>query len=413
MIRFDTRDKKPKLYIELVIMAVAAAAVICALLFAGEAKLAVVSAILAVFFAVSAAVFFMSFVKQAQYNPYSYNTIMYFGFGLFISSIAITFIVQTIRCVADPAAYSYDFITHILLHSARNYMILSSPFVLAFSIALFVSNISLILHETKRVQNFLGMLLAVLMVLGEAALFVFDYYASGSLLRIIVHEIFWNLFAALYLYFECMVLGSMVAGAMTALYKPDTDQDYIVILGCRVAPDGKPYPLLAGRIDKALEFYSRQFKESGKKALFVPSGGKGSDEMISESECMKNYLEDHGISEDGIIMENRSENTFENMTFSRELIMEDWNRRTDHPEGSAPKVIFSTTNYHVFRSGLYARRIKFRAIGIGARTKWYFWPNAAVREFIGLLTGHKIKQIIVLLGLVAVYVALPLIVYLQ
>lgn len=413
MIRFDTRDKKPKLYIELVIMAVAAAAVICALLFAGEAKLAVVSAILAVFFAVSAAVFFMSFVKQAQYNPYSYNTIMYFGFGLFISSIAITFIVQAIRCVADPAAYSYDFITHILLHSARNYMILSSPFVLAFSIALFVSNISLILHETKRVQNFLGMLLAVLMVLGEAALFVFDYYASGSLLRIIVHEIFWNLFAALYLYFECMVLGSMVAGAMTALYKPDTDQDYIVILGCRVAPDGKPYPLLAGRIDKALEFYSRQLKESGKKALFVPSGGKGSDEMISESECMKNYLEEHGISEDGIIMENRSENTFENMTFSRELIMEDWNRRADHPEGSAPKVIFSTTNYHVFRSGLYARRIKFRAIGIGARTKWYFWPNAAVREFIGLLTGHKIKQIIVLLGLVAVYVALPLIVYLQ
>ena len=413
MLRFDTRDKKPKLYIELALLIVAAVAVAAVLLFAGDTGYAIASAILAVFFTASAAIFFMSFVKQVQYNPYSYNTIMYLGFGLFVTSIAITFIVQTVRCIQSPDLYQSDFIIHILLASARNYMILSSPFVLVFSIALFISNISLILHETKRVQNFLGMLLAVLMVLGEAALFFFDYYTSGSLARIIVHEIFWNLFAAIYLYFECMIIGSIVAGAMTARYNPDPDQDYIVILGCRVSPDGKPYPLLAGRIEKALGFYRRQLNESGKKALFVPSGGKGSDEIISECGCMKNYLMEHGIGEDEILTEDRSENTFENMRFSRDLIMTHWNEREDKPEGQAPKVVFSTTNYHVFRSGLYARRIKFKAIGIGAKTKWYFWPNAAVREFIGLLTGHKLKQALVLMALIAVYVALPLIAYLK
>ena len=84
MLRFDVRDKKPKLYIELVLMAVAAAAVAAALLFGGEFNLAIASAVLSVFFTASAFVFFMTFVKQVQYNPYSYNTILYFGFGLFI-----------------------------------------------------------------------------------------------------------------------------------------------------------------------------------------------------------------------------------------------------------------------------------------------------------------------------------------
>ena len=45
------------------------------------------------------------------------------------------------------------------------------------------------------------------------------------------------------------------------------------------------------------------------------------------------------------------------------------------------------------------------------RTRWYFWPNAAVREFVGLLTKHKVKQILILGGMVAFYVILTLIEY--
>ena len=46
-----------------------------------------------------------------------------------------------------------------------------------------------------------------------------------------------------------------------------------------------------------------------------------------------------------------------------------------------------------------------RAEGICAPTKWYFWPNAAVRELIGLLTGHRGKQILIVLGLLVFYLA--------
>ena len=48
---------------------------------------------------------------------------------------------------------------------------------------------------------------------------------------------------------------------------------------------------------------------------------------------------------------------------------------------------------------------------MGCRSKWYFWPNASVREFIGLLTQHRIKQGLILLGMIASYVAMTLIYY--
>lgn len=54
--------------------------------------------------------------------------------------------------------------------------------------------------------------------------------------------------------------------------------------------------------------------------MFVPSGGQGSDEIISEGEAMKRYLLEQGIPEDQIMPETKSTNTLENMKFSKELI---------------------------------------------------------------------------------------------
>ena len=95
--------------------------------------------------------------------------------------------------------------------------------------------------------------------------------------------------------------------------------------------------------------------------------------------------------------EDKSRNTFENMKFSKEKIL------AKKPDA---KIAFSTTNYHVFRSGIYARRVKMRAVGMGAKTKWYFWPNAAVREFVGVLSRHKDKQLIVLGSMIVVFALL-------
>ena len=160
--------------------------------------------------------------------------------------------------------------------------------------------------------------------------------------------------------------------------------------------------MLKGRIDSALAFADRQKEKTGKELCFVTSGGQGADEIVSESEAMKRYLMEQGIPESRIIKEDQSKNTYENMLFSKEKIME---------RDPQAKVAFSTTNYHVFRSGLFARMVKMKAEGIGAKTKWYFWPNAAVREFVGLLTRHRVKQVLVISGIILVYIALTLLKY--
>ena len=199
-----------------------------------------------------------------------------------------------------------------------------------------------------------------------------------------------------------MLIGTIAADAIAARYEPEKDKDFLIILGCGLKMDGTPTPLLRGRLDRALDFAERQKSQTGKELMFVTSGGQGPGEAVSESACMKRYLLAHGVSEDRIVEEDRSANTFENMRFSKEKILA---TRSD------AKIAFATTNYHVFRSGLLARRVKMRAVGMGAKTKWYFWPNAAVREFVGLLTKHWGKQALILGGMIAFYVFLTLLVY--
>lgn len=402
LIEFDTRDKKPKLYSLIALTAVFAAAV-SALVLAdpvGNAGAVCVTAAAYYFFAAFALLF--SFREQIRYNPYSYNTIFYFGFALFAICVTATHIRLAVYMFRQPDGYTVRQTLYLLLDSAKNYMMITLPFLLIFSAALCVSNVSLILHEGLRPVNLLGILLSFLTVAGAVFIFAFDCYASGSQTEVMIHDLIVNPAAAVYLYFECMLSGVVVADAIAARHEPEPDKDFIIILGCGLKKDGTPGALLKGRIDRALAFYGRQKAKTGKEATFIASGGRGADEPVAESAAIKRYLTERGVPADRVIEENRSTDTFENMKFSKEIIFE-----TD----PGAKVAFATTNYHVFRSGLFARRVKMRAVGMGAKTKWYFWPNAAVREFVGLLTKHRVKQAVILGSLVVIYAALTLIVY--
>ncbi|MBR4636892.1 MAG: YdcF family protein [Clostridia bacterium] len=402
-VRFDTLNKKPKLYDVLIVFAVALTAVVILSVACGERSALVSALIVDAFLLYAIARLAVAFIGQLRYNPYSYNTIYYSGFALFLISVLIANVLLTAGMIKSPELYSNGaYLIHTLLGSAINYMLLSAPFILVFSIALCVSNISLIRHERFRFVNVLGIILAFLLIAGEAFLFACDMYASGSQKEVMLHDLFVNLFAAVYLYFECMLIGAIIANIIVVKYEPDKDKDFLIILGCGLRKDGTPTPLLRGRCDRALAFDKKQREETGKELIFVTSGGQGENEANSESLAMKNYLLEKGIPEERIIEEDRSTDTFENMKFSKAKI---------EALDKNAKVAFSTTNYHVFRSGLFARRVKMRAVGIGAKTKWYFWPNAAVREFVGLLTAHKLKQTIILVSMVVFYVALTLLAY--
>ena len=400
--RFDTLDKKPKVWNIAVLTAVVAAAV-AALVFIGGDKYALAAcAVVTVYLVAVICLLIRAFFRQMRYNLYSYNTIFYIGFAIFTYSILITHVILLTNIIKAPETYGVEQIAYALLDSARDYILYSFPVVLIFSVGLCVSNVSLIRHEGFRPVNLLGILLSILLVGGAVFLFFFDYEVSGNVDEVRLHDLICSLIRTVYLYVECMLIGTVVANAIAARAEPAPDRDFLIILGCAIRKDGTPTPLLAGRIDRAIEFYEKQKNKTGKELLFVTSGGKGSDEVLSESAVMKRYLIEHGIPEDRIIEENKSVDTYQNMKFSKEKI------DAIDPDG---KIAFSTTNFHVFRSGIFARRFKMRAIGVGAKTKWYFWPNASVREFACLLTKHKLKQAVIFAVMLAVFTGLVLFTY--
>ena len=392
MLKFYSRETKPSLKPLYILTAVVLAMVVGLSLTGFSNHSGAICMVLALYFLSVAFILRWRFMEQIKYAPYSYNTIFYAGFGLFALAISLMYIILTFSMLRESEYQTAYSVLSTIAGSAKTFMLLSAPFILIFSIAMIVSNISLIRHEGGSFVNFLGIILSALFLGGWTFLFAVDMYVTGSMIEVMVHDVWTGFFASICLYVECMVLGTIIADFIAARHEPDKDKDYMLILGCAIRKDGTPTPLLRGRIDRAIEFYEAQKTETGKELTFITSGGQGSDEVISESACMKRYLMEQGIPEERIIEENKSTNTLENMLFSKEKIDE---------RGGEPKVAFSTTNYHVFRSGFFARSAGMKAEGIGAPTKWYFWPNAAVREFVGLLTKRKGLQLTIL-GIMAV-----------
>lgn len=337
----------------------------------------------ALFFSIMAVYMIIQFKDSLKKNMYSYNTIFNCSIMIILVGLAIEFLLLSVYLIFNYRSYQADQFRGLASMIMLLFILASVPFVLIYTVSMSISNISLIRHEGFRPTNSLGIIIGVLMTIGVVVcIFISMKFYMESY---IATQIISNLIYSLFVFFEAFLLGTKICALIAAKHKPKLDKDYIIILGCGIRKDGTLLPLLKGRVDKAIEFYRKQLDETGKKAVFVPSGGQGSDEIISEGEAMKRYLLEQGISEEQIMPETKSTNTLENMKFSKELI-----------EDSNANVAFSTTNYHVFRSGIFSSQAGLKAEGMGSKTKWYFWPNAFIREFVGLIVSYKTKIIFIL-----------------
>ena len=213
-----------------------------------------------------------------------------------------------------------------------------------------------------------------------------------------------NAILAVTSYLELVLIGTIILSIKAAKRIPAFDKDYILILGCQIKKDGTLTNLLKSRADRAIEFAKMQKEATGKDIVFVPSGGKGDDEVIAEADAIRNYLVETGIPEERILVENKLANTYENLKNSMELIHKE--AKTDDA-----KIVFSTTNYHVFRSGFFASQQGIKAEGIGAKTKRYFWINAFIREFIAALVSEWKTHIAIILIWLVMIVSMVGIVY--
>ena len=338
---------------------------------------------------------------------YSYEAILCGGVFMFSLVALFTEVPVYIRHLINPVFYPTGQLVGDIAAGGKYFVIITMIPVAIFSIMLIISNIALLRHERPRLKNVLGLLLGICMIASEYGFYRFgcsDYIGSEK--RLIIYTAVGNVIGIVMTYAECILFSSALCGLRAAKHIPAYDLDYILILGCGFRADGTLFPLLQGRVDRAIGFWKKQKEETGKTAVIIPSGGQGRNEPFSEAQAMYRYMIGTGFPEESIILEDQSANTYQNMAFSKKIIEE------RHGGMSDVNVAFSTTNYHVFRSGVWAGLAGLKAEGMGSRTRWWFWPNAFVRECIGLLKNRLIPEIVCLVLLVVVFAVITRLAYL-
>ena len=166
------------------------------------------------------------------------------------------------------------------------------------------------------------------------------------------------------------VTGAFVGSATSGDRKDDLE--YVVVLGAKVNGTA-PSRTLRERIDAAATYL-----RENPNTIAVVSGGQGSDEGISEAQCIYNGLVQRGIASERIWLEDRATSTWENLNYSMELIREKSGCR---PE----KIGLVTSDFHLCRAKLFAEKCGIQASGIPGKTEnpVYFF-NYFLREIAGV-----------------------------
>lgn len=196
-----------------------------------------------------------------------------------------------------------------------------------------------------------------------AALVIAHRFLSKSLFRALM-----VLVCIGFAYF-CFVEFFIIRDATT---DSDPKRDYLVVLGAAVYQD-QPSLTLVRRLEGALEYL-----EAYPDSIAVVSGGMGPGETVTEAQAMHDWLVEHGIAEERIILEDRATSTLENLSYSFALIRE----RGDVPDGN---VAIVSSAYHLYRAKLMARNMEVEAAGVAAPWGYFFvMLNYFIREAFGV-----------------------------
>ncbi len=355
------------------------------------------TACLSLFFLTAALIFYRASVREKRRVCFSYRSTALLGVAIFF---LVTGFLRADMLLSFARGENAGTVWSLLVGTivtAQTFMRRTAVVIAAFAFLVAVSNLVLIRHEGMRPSNMLGIAVSVLMVGGAA----FGIWMSRSLLTFPLRNVILNVYAGLFVYLECLLTATVIRAFEAGRHEPPYDRDYVLVLGCRIRPDGTLYPLIRARVDRAIDFVNAQLKATGKRAVLIPSGGQGGDEPMAEAEAMARYMRDRGIPDDCILPETKSKTTKENLLFSHRLIAE---------RGGQAKAAFSTSSYHVYRGGILAAEDGWDIDGMGSRTKWYFWPNAFLREFIGLMAAGKTQQLLAAAVIAVVSAGLTLLV---
>ena len=157
---------------------------------------------------------------------------------------------------------------------------------------------------------------------------------------------------------------------------PPLHFDFIVVLGCRVLPNGLPCETLVRRAERAAELFHAGFADA-----VLATGGVGEDSGgVSEAEAIRTLLVDRGVPMERVLLEDRSTTTLENAAFSAALV------------GGASMLVV-TDSYHALRAERVFRRHFPEAYAVGATPRPRIRVKGALREVFALARYRALGRI--------------------
>lgn len=168
-----------------------------------------------------------------------------------------------------------------------------------------------------------------------------------------------------------IIIQTLIISSFNSNIENPSSYDFAVVLGAALDGD-QPSNRLKIRLDEAFLLL---------RDVNIPiilSGGQGPDEEITEAMAMKLYLEEKGIDESRLFLEQKSVSTQTNLIYSNQI-------RSSFNSTENPKVILITSDYHLFRAKMIASRLGWQVEGKAAQNPWSLRVNYLLREYLALI----------------------------
>ena len=172
-------------------------------------------------------------------------------------------------------------------------------------------------------------------------------------------------FAAVCIVLAVIISVQMIKAADNLPHKPTN----IIVLGCRVKENG-PSLMLEKRINAAYEYLSEN-----PDTLCIASGGKGTDEPVSEAICIRDELVKRGIPSERIILEDKSSNTYENIRNSLEIM---------DSLGMERNALIITSEFHQLRASMICKKAGLTSYSKSSQTYLPLLPSYWIREWFAV-----------------------------
>ena len=243
---------------------------------------------------------FVVFVAGVAHDSRSFSNAVFLGLALALGALG----------GAERLAGTHDRTAHLLL-LALVLLAVAGPFFAA--LYLVGNGVTMVRKEGVRPTTLLP-LLAGLAILAVIALEVAaDRVGSPRLSQVTMVTVR----LAGYVSFLCVsyVIYALIYSKLPVARRAD----YVVVLGAGLLDGGQVPRLLASRLERGRAVYEK-LASRGADPLLIVSGGKGSDEQVSEAAAMARYLTERGFPAGRLILEDRSASTEENLLFSKAIM---------------------------------------------------------------------------------------------